>query len=701
MRNTIVDKPVVLGDVNLMQYNAYVAFPILKEKLGMYVATQGSYANTMFKAGWGLMSRFDEQKKNRFSAQKDLFNIPDYQDVSGGVSWKISDRLKVSLHESFNTDRFKSTMADTMVTTTYNYNNVYYLHDTTRMVTEYYHAKTGNPLIDSKLRDTSFSVDTTLAPYQESNSFYNYSSKENYLRYNEPIYFQDASNSYLGDYSSYSESEPFYNYDTIIDYKSRYNVLHSTLEYTYDKDNQIDVKLAWQKRWWDLTFPEALSELIPNSKYDVGINQVNLIGDWTNTSHGNHTFNSGIQLDLTVSKYDVYTPRAIHEIITRGNTNFGDFWGPVTGDTGIAFGLNDTDTLNYYSGYNDMFERMLVSYKGKNTFLNGSLFFEDEWRVNEKLRLNMGSRIEVSSVDTSITVSPRVTSHYSINKSNEFTASAGLYTQNNYDVATMALSEVLQPEKVVHADLGLETQILPWLSQKVNVFGKYYYDLASERIEEATPVDPLTIIDELEEYIAHNYPDQTLEDFDLLELYNGYMMEEGKRLYSTRYSNSGKGYSFGLEYLLSYKPRDYWNGWLSFTLQKAERQRHPGWRWHTFPFSRPLMISWVNYYRLPRKYEIGLKYRFMLGMPYTEVNDRGGLHVGDYNAKDYAPYSRLDIRIAKGIETKNTKMHFYLEVWNAMNKPNVFRLDSESKKIITTGFDVPATVLLLGLDFEI
>ncbi len=46
-------------------------------------------------------------------------------------------------------------------------------------------------------------------------------------------------------------------------------------------------------------------------------------------------------------------------------------------------------------------------------------------------------------------------------------------------------------------------------------------------------------------------------------------------------------------------------------------------------------------------------------------------------------------------------MHFYLEAWNAMNKPNVFRLDSESKKIITTGFDVPATVLLLGLDFEI
>lgn len=707
MRDPLDEGVVVLGDVNLMQYNAYVSFPILKEKLGMYISTQGSYANVMFKAGWGLMSRFTEYDRSYFEQQKDLFNIPDYQDVGGGVTWRISDRLKLSVHESFNTDRFKSTYADTAVTATYNYDNVYYYYDTLTRQTVYYHEKPGIEYIDSRLRDTSFSVDVSVRPYDTSYYYGGYGSyydgKDDYYSSYEPIRFEDPNHngSYFEgrDFDSYSVSSPFLEYDTIIDYKSRYNILHANLEYSYDKDNQIDFKLAWQKRWWDLTFPDDFSEFIQDSKYDVNINQVNLIADWTNTKFGNHTFSSGMQLDLTVSDYDVYTPRAVHEIITRGNTNFGDFWGPVTGDTGLDIGTSIDTGDSYY--YNDMVERMLVAYKGDKTFLNGSLFFEDEWRVNEKLRLNMGTRLEVSSVDTSICVSPRVTSTYSINNKNEFTASAGLYTQNNYDIATMALSEVLKPEKVVHADIGLESQLLPWLSQKVNIFGKYYYDLASERIDESDPVDPLTVLEQLEEYVEIHYPGQTIDDFDLMDLYSAYMMEFGHRLYSSRYSNSGKGYAYGLEYILQYKPRDYWNGWLSFTLQNAQRQRHPGWRWHTFPFSRPLMVSWVNYYRLPRKYEIGLKYRFMLGMPYTEVDFDSGITVGDYNAKQYAPYSRLDIRIAKGVETKHTKMHFYLEVWNAMNKPNVFRLDSETKKIQTTGFDIPATVLFLGLDFEI
>ncbi len=731
-RDPITEKFIALGDVNLMQYNAYVAFPLIDEKLGMYISTQGSYANTMFKAGWALGSRMTKEGRDIFSQHSKSFNIPDYQDVGGGISWNISERLKLSVHESFNTDRFKSTYRDTVATTTYNYDNIYYHRDTLRDTVFYYQEKTGNPDIDKYLRDTSFSIAKSVTAYNEDNYYsyqdyngYTESAEEQYelytVNWNQPISFEDVAISYNGDgdefsveknYSSYSQGDPFVEYDTIIDYKSRYNILHADLSYQYDKDNQFDFKVAWQKRWWDLAFPDDYSEFIGGPKYDVHINQFNLIGDWTNTSYGNHTLNGGMQLDLTITDYDVYIPRFVHEIITKGNTNFGDFWGPLSGDTGMDFSagretVEEDTSYFYYNDYDrdgdmtDMTERMLMSYKGEKTFLNGSLFFEDEWRVNDRWRLNMGTRFEVSSVDTSVTLSPRITSHLSLNRTNEFTASVGLYSQNNYDIATMALSEVLKPEKVWHLDLGLETQLLPWLTQKVNLFGKYYYDLASERINESDPVNPEDQLEELTNYVDSLYPGQSIEDFDINEIYNSFMAEKSTRLYQSHYSNSGKGYSYGLEYLLMYKPRDYWNGWLSFTLQKAERQRHEGWRWHTFPFSRPLLISWVNYYRLPRKYEIGIKYRFMLGMPYTEINTDNGTYVGDYNAKQYAPYSRLDIRIAKGIETKHTKMHFYLEGWNIMNRPNVYRRDSESKKIQTTGFDVPVTTILIGLDFEI
>jgi len=725
-RNPITEKPKVTGDFNLMQYNAYVGIPIVDEKFGIYVASQGSYTNAVFKAGWATMSRFNEDDKSYFKQQASYINLPDYQDVSGGLRWNINEKLNLSIHESFNTDRVQFVQADTMVVTNYHYNDIYYYEDTVLGYTHYYHELTGNPEIDSKLRDTSFSKTVSISP--ELSEYWYYGSYDEYVHSWEPIpYFQDRIDSaYMTDwhydestgeyteyvpdssdiyyystgepnYDSYSQGDRFLDLDTNVDYKSRYNILHANLAYTKDSDNQFDFKLAWQKRWWEVGFPDVFSYFIPESKYDVHINQFNGIMDWTNTRLGNHTFNSGVQIDLTISDYDVYTPRALHEIITRGNTNFGDFWGPMSGDTGVDLA---SDSLGW--GWSEsMIERLLVKYKGDKTYLNGSLFFEDDWKVTDQLRLTLGTRFEVSSIDTSISLSPRITSNYSINETSEFTASVGLFTQNNYDISVIALSEVLKPEKVWHVDLGYEKQILPWLTQKVNVFGKYYYDLASEQFNSnQDTVDSTDLLENLEQFVEDNYDGQSLEDLDYDEVFNAYIMSYGSSLYSSYYTNSGRGYAYGLEYLLQYNPRDYWNGWISFTLQKAERERHPGWRWHTFPLSRPFMFSWVNYYRLPRKYELGLKYRYMSGLPYTEIDfDNGG--VGPYNAEQYAAYNRIDMRISKGITIKQqTKMHLYLEVWNAFNTPNMFYRDKDTKKTVNMGFDLPATALFLGLDWD-
>ena len=710
MRNALADTVVFLGEVTPLQYNAYVSFPLIKNKLALYLSTQGSYTNAIFKAGWAAFSRIDPYMKEEFKNNVKSFNLPDYQDFGGGLQYQINDKLRLTVNERYCSDRVNFIYNDTVVNTTYNYDSVYYYYDTLGEKTYFYHNKTDDEYINQHLRDTSFSVAVETYPFtpyndgyetiEEQKKFY----EEWTINSSQPITFADDTSfntfTYSSDpqYSSYSQSDPYLSGDTVLDYHSYYNLLHTTLTYTKDTENQIDFKVAWQKRWWKVNFPDDFSDYITESKFNADINQFNFITDWTNTSHSNHIFNSGIQFDLTKAQYDVYTPRAIHEIITKGNTNFGDFWGPVTGDSGLD--LTSSTESNYSAGPESMVERMLIAYKGDKLFLNGSLFFEDLWNINDKWNLTYGGRLEVSSVDTSITLSPRISSNYSINSKNELTTSVGLYTQNNYDLATMALSEVLKPEKVVHADIGLKSRLLPWLTQSVNLYGKYYYDLASERIEQNRRLQLDSITGELEHYAEVKYPDKDFDEINLVDLYNSYLIDKGATLYQSHYSNSGQGYAYGIEYMLQYNPKTYWNGWLSCTLQNSKRQRHPGWRWHTFPFNRPLMISWVNYYRLPRKYEIGLKYRFMLGMPYTETDFTEGITIGPYNAKQYAPYSRLDIRIAKGFETKHSKAHFFFEGWNIMNKPNAFHLDKESKKLITTGFDLPSVAIFIGGDWE-
>ncbi len=91
----------------------------------------------------------------------------------------------------------------------------------------------------------------------------------------------------------------------------------------------------------------------------------------------------------------------------------------------------------------------------------------------------------------------------------------------------------------------------------------------------------------------------------------------------------------------------------------------------------------------------------MSGIPYTDVEYKNGLSVGAFNNKQYRAYNRFDIRIAKGFSVKGrTKMHLYLEVWNAFNSPNMFKMDKKTLNVKARGFDLPTTAIFLGLDWD-
>ena len=162
-----------------------------------------------------------------------------------------------------------------------------------------------------------------------------------------------------------------------------------------------------------------------------------------------------------------------------------------------------------------------------------------------------------------------------------------------------------------------------------------------------------------------------------------------------------RGYAYGLEYFLKFDPFDFWNGWISVTASRSLRQDHAGWRWYAFPLDRPLMLSLVNYYRLPRSYEISVKYNYMSGLPYTSANqDSTGTWIGATNDRRYAPYQRLDFKFSKGFTIHGSKAHFYIEAWNVFNTPNAVLFDDKTKKLIAFDINLPITMLFFGLDYQ-
>jgi hypothetical protein len=351
-----------------------------------------------------------------------------------------------------------------------------------------------------------------------------------------------------------------------------------------------------------------------------------------------------------------------------------------------------------YSSAETLQERLVVNYRGHRRYAGGAIYLHDSWNTTPRLTIDAGLRVEATLADSSVGLSPRLGAAYSLAEKHELMASVGHYTQNNYDPPVLALADEPTPEKVWHGDLGLESRLLPWLTHKVNLYGKYYYDLLTEIIE---PVEGLSDGD-IEQLLTERFPPGSLDTLSaesLDRLIASYLLAETP--FTTRYVSTGRGVAAGIEYFLRYTPADFWHGWLSLSYGRSYRRRDRGWSWHPFPFERPLGISLVNYYRMPRRYELGVKYRYMSGIPYTEVSYGDTTVIGPYNDKRYYGYHSLDWRFAKGFAGKRTRGHVYFEIWNSLNAPNLFLTDAKTRELQTLAFNIPTTVLFFGFDLEL
>ncbi len=633
-------------DANILQSAAYVGVPLLNGKAGVNGSWQGSYYQHMFNLGLLMFNIEDAQDF------MESVSLPNYNDYSLGFQLHPNSNWSFQVNGDFYRDDFVLSSSDS------GYIVDSYYHDGDRVW---------------KVRDT--------------------------ISYYDEYYYYDD-NSYI-DSVKYIKSGYFK--DTLMMYKSHYNMISGSATFTPDENWVFTGALAWQKRWWDLNFPEEYSFYIDSSVYDISINQGNSSLGVVYSGMENHILKAGIQVDYTSAKYKVYLARFLHEIITRGSLSLYDFWGPVNCDTAVTLLTDDPEYYQY-----DILNRLLVKFNGDKGYLSTGMYISDNWTINDKLTADAGVRVEASSADNSVAVSPRLTLKYSFKENTELMFSTGHYTQNNYEPAAIALSKDLGPESVWHFDMGSEMRIFPWLTYKSNVYYKLYNGLLSEVItdsEEDTTLSRDVLITMLMDYDVYYGEYKPLDYYSSLTTTELLNLAKSQNLLSTlssSYTNKGKGIAYGWENSLRIQFSDYWHGWISASLGRSKRQRMPGWRWHDFPLETPVLFSVVSYYRLPRRYELSVKYRFTSGLPYTPVKtDDNSLTIANFNSARFTPYHSLDFRIAKGFVTKWFKGHTYLEVSNSLNAPNSFLLDNEKKTLQGTTFNIPAPIILLGLEFDL
>ena len=173
--------------------------------------------------------------------------------------------------------------------------------------------------------------------------------------------------------------------------------------------------------------------------------------------------------------------------------------------------------------------------------------------------------------------------------------------------------------------------------------------------------------------------------------------ERDGELVPERLANTGEGAVWGMELMLRHRLANRFFGWIAYTLSRSTRRD----RWNAdeylFDYDQTHILSMVASYKLPHNWQVGLRFRYVTGTPYTELT-RGAYDVdsnryesvlGTQNSARMAPFHQLDIRIDKDWVFKYWILTTYLEVQNVYYHAN--------SEMVRYNFDYTESDIVAGL----
>ncbi|MCU1278174.1 MAG: TonB family protein / TonB-dependent receptor [bacterium] len=296
--------------------------------------------------------------------------------------------------------------------------------------------------------------------------------------------------------------------------------------------------------------------------------------------------------------------------------------GPGAGTSGYA-----TDNMNLYANHVQPFAAATFS------------FFDKRLTIIPQLRLAVFTYSGYQGTPNAFTSAfidpePRLTVRYQPIARLAIKASAGLYHQSPrpQDLSAAFGNRKLAPESAVHLVAGFEFQATPTLQLELTGF---YKDMRN-------------------------------------------LVVPGEKLGDPILTNDGIGRVYGGSLLIRQELWKNFFGWASYTLSRAERQDHPDQASHLFQFDQTHILTIVASYKLPRGYQVGIRFRYVTGSPYTAAQSA----VFDSNQNSYTPiagpaygarlgsFNQLDLRVDKTWTFDRWSLSAYLDLQNAYDAAN-------------------------------
>jgi hypothetical protein len=273
---------------------------------------------------------------------------------------------------------------------------------------------------------------------------------------------------------------------------------------------------------------------------------------------------------------------------------------------------------------------------------NLGIYAEAVWKPTARFTMTPGLRFDYFSALSRQAFNPRLTARYQVSPFTWIKGGIGVFSQDPQapDYDPNFGNPRLRPESALHYALTVEQGIWPGLMAEVTGFYKDLWDLVA--------------------------PSSNL-------------LQENGQAVPERKSNDARGRIYGGELLLRQAVSKWFFGWISYTLMRSERKDCASCEWRLFDFDETHILIIAAHAYLPKGFEVGARFRYMTGYPYTAAY--GGWYDADVdvyspaqgpvNTGRLAAFNQLDVRFDKTFIFRRWILKVYLDITNIYNNQNV------------------------------
>ena len=283
-------------------------------------------------------------------------------------------------------------------------------------------------------------------------------------------------------------------------------------------------------------------------------------------------------------------------------------------------------------------EKGAVDFDRRFNFVEG--YLQNRYEPLAFLSVTLGLRLDYFNITDRVSVGPRGSLGFRMPGGSELRFAYGRYETSPYfwQIAPGYGNPDLKENTAVHYVLELERKISTQTRFKVAGYQKDFTDLITR--------------------------DQTV----------GYL-------------NQGQGFARGVELSLNHRAGDRFFSWANYTYSVSKREDRPGEPERLYSYDQTHVATLTASYMLTPTWEIGAKWQYRTGNPYTPVIDtkivphpvtglpRYAPIYGPTNSARVSPFHRLDLRINKSFIYQHWRWGIFLELLNAYNRKNVLDVD--------------------------